>query len=65
MVEILIFVVAGIGALLIAGYSVHMVVGGLVSAESEEQIIFLVCAMVFGVMVYMAWDVVQRRAGKK
>ena len=65
MVEILIFLVAGIGALLIAGYSVHMVVGGLVSAESEKQIIFLVCAIVFGVMVYMAWDVVQRRAGKK
>ena len=65
MVEILIFLVAGIGALLIAGYSVHMVVGGLVSAESEKQIIFLICAIVFGVMVYMAWDVVQRRAGKK
>lgn len=65
MVEILIFLVAAIGALLIAGYSVHMVVGGLVSAESEKQIIFLVCAIVFGVMVYMAWDVVQRRAGKK
>ncbi len=65
MVEILIFLVAAIGALLIAGYSVHMVVGGLVSAESEKQIIFLVCAIVFGVIVYMAWDVVQRRAGKK
>lgn len=65
MVEILIFLVAGIGALIIAGYSVHMVVGGLVSAESEKQIIFIVCAIVFCAIAYMAWDVVQRRTGRK
>ncbi len=65
MVEILIFLVAGIGALFIAGYSVHMVVGGLVSAASEKQIIFIVCAIVFCVIAYMAWDVVQRRTGRK
>lgn len=65
MVEILIFLVAGIGALVIAGYSVHMIVGGMVSAESENRIIFIVCAIVFCVMAYMAWDVVQRRTGRK
>ena len=65
MVEILIFLVAGIGALVIAGYSVHMVVGGMVSAELENRIIFIVCAIVFCVMAYMAWDVVQRRTGRK
>ncbi len=65
MVEILIFLVAGIGALIIAGYSVHMVVGGQVSAESEKQIIFIVCAIVFCAIAYMAWDVVQRRTGRK
>ncbi len=65
MVEMLIFLVAGIGALFIAGYSVHMFVGGLVSSESEQRIIFAVCTLVFCVMAYMAWDVVQRRSGKK
>ncbi len=65
MVEILIFLVAGIGALFIAGYSVHMFVGGLVAQDTEKQIIFVVCAIVFCAMAYMAWDVVQRRTGKK
>ncbi len=65
MVEILIFLVAGIGALLIAGYSVHMFIGGLVSNDSEQRIIFIVCTLVFCVMAYMAWDVVQKRTGKK
>ena len=65
MLEILIYLVASIGALFIAGYSVHMVVGGLVSVESENKIIFLVCAVVFCVIAYMFWDVVQRRTGRK
>ena len=65
MVEILIFLVAGIGALFIAGYSVHMFVGGLVSNDSEQRIIFIVCTLVFCVIAYMAWDVVKRRTGRK
>lgn len=65
MLEILIYLVASIGALFIAGYSVHMFVGGLVSVESENKIIFLVCAVVVCVIAYMVWDVVQRRTGRK
>ncbi len=65
LVEILIFLVAGIGALFIAGYSVHMLTGGLISPELENQVIFIVCSIVFCVIAYMAWDVVQRRTGKK
>lgn len=65
IVEILIFLIAAIGALFIAGFSVHMIMGGLVSAELEHQIIFAVCAVLFCVIAYMAWDVVQRRTGKK
>lgn len=65
IVEVLIFLVAGIGGLFIAGYSVHMIAGGLVSVELENQIIFAVCSVVFCAIAYMAWDVVQRRTGKK
>ncbi len=65
LVEILIFLVAGIGALFITGFSVHMLTGGLVSPELEHRIIFVVCSIVFCAIAYMAWDVIQRRTGKK
>ena len=63
--EILIYVVVAISALFIAGYAVHMFIGGLVSPESEYQIIALACAVIVGVIGYMTWDVIQRRSGRK
>jgi hypothetical protein len=63
--EILIFTIAGIGALFITGYTVHMFVGGLVSAETENQLIILVCVLTACAIAYMAWDVVQKRTGRK
>jgi len=63
--EILIFSVAGIGALFMTGYAVHMFVGGLVSADTEHEIIIIVCSIALCAIAYMAWDVVQRRSGKK
>lgn len=63
--EILIFIVAGISALFITGFAVHMFVGGLVSPDTENQLIVLVCSLAFCVIAYMAWDVIQRRTGRK
>jgi len=63
--EILIYVVVAISALFIAGYAVHMFIGGLVSPESEYQIIALACVVIVGVIGYMTWDVIQRRSGRK
>jgi multisubunit Na+/H+ antiporter MnhB subunit len=63
--EILIYAVVAICALFVSGYAVHMFVGGLVSPEVEFQIIALVCLMIAAVIGYMAWDVFQRRSGKK
>jgi len=65
MFEILIFTAAGVGALFITGYAVHMFVGGLVSTETENQLIFIVCGLTACAIAYMAWDVVQRRSGRK
>ncbi len=63
--EILIYVVVAISALFITGFAVHMFIGGLVSPESEYQIITLACLVVAGVIGYMTWDVIQRRSGRK
>jgi hypothetical protein len=65
IVEILIYLVAAISALVITGYAVHMFIGGLVSPEAEYQFITLACLVVFGVIAYMTWDVIQRRKGRK
>lgn len=63
--EIFIYVVVAISALFITGYAVHMFIGGLVSPESEYQIIALACVVIVGVIGYMTWDVIQRRSGRK
>lgn len=65
MVEIITFLIAAVSALFITGFSVHMLAGGLVSPEAEDQLIMLVCLVELCVMGYMVWDVMQRRAGKK
>jgi multisubunit Na+/H+ antiporter MnhB subunit len=63
--EILIYAIVAITALFITGYTVHMFIGGLVSPEVEYQLIALVCLIIAAAIVYMAWDVIQRRSGKR
>lgn len=63
--EILIYAVVAISALFITGYAVHMFIGGLVSPESEYQLIAFACLIIVGVIGYMTWDVIQRRSGRK
>ena len=63
--EIIIFLLAAICGLFITGYSVHMFIGGLVSAETEQLLIAIICLLAASAMAYMAWDVIERRTGKK
>ncbi len=65
IVEVLIYLVAAISAVFIAGFSVHMFVGGLVSPEVENQLIVIVCLIVVCVTAYMAGDVIQNRSRRK
>jgi hypothetical protein len=63
--EILIYAIVAITSLFITGYAVHMLIGGLVSPEAEYVIIAIVCLIIVMVMGYMAWDVFERRSGRK
>lgn len=65
IVEALIFLLAAICGLIITGFAVHMFIGGLVSSETEYQIIAIICVLVAAAIGYMAWDVIQRRGGKR
>lgn len=59
--EIVLYTIVGLSALFIMGYSVHMFVGGLVSAELERRLVIGVCLLGLVVMAYMVWDVLRRR----
>jgi hypothetical protein len=63
--EILIYAIVAITALFITGYAVHMFIGGMVSPEVEYQFIALACLIIAAAIGYMAWDVIQKRSGKK
>lgn len=65
IVEILIYLVAAISAVFMAGFAVHMFVGGLVSPEVENQLIIIACLIVVCVTAYMAWDVIKSRLGRE
>ncbi len=63
--EALIYLVVALGSLMILSYAVHMLVGGLVKPETEYRLIAIVCILDIAAIGYMAWDVIQRRTGKK
>jgi len=63
--EILIYLIVAISSLFIMGFAMHMVVGGLVSPETEYLLITLICLADIAVIGYMAWDVIQRRTRRK
>jgi hypothetical protein len=59
--EVLVYAVVAASSLFISAYTVHMLVGGLISAESEYMWMSIVCSVVAVVIALMAWDVIRRR----
>jgi len=63
--EALIYLVVAISSLFILGFATHMLVGGLVSPETEYLLIELVCFADVIVIGFMTWDVIKRRKQHK
>jgi threonine/homoserine/homoserine lactone efflux protein len=59
--EALIYLVVAVSALFFMAYAVHMVLGGLVSTDTEYGIMAAVGVVGIAAMAYMAWDVIERR----
>ena len=59
--EIFFYALGALGALYILGYSVHMLVGGLVSPRTERLAIAAVVGAGVVAVAWMAWDVAKRR----
>ena len=55
--EIILYTLVGLTSLFILGYSVHMLIGGLVSPATERLIIIIACLIGVAAIALMAWDV--------
>lgn len=61
MKEVLVYIIAAVAGISILGYSVHMLIGGLVDPQTEQLVIVGACLLGVVVIGVMAWDVVRRR----
>jgi len=61
MKEIIILASVAVSSVFILGYSIHMLIGGLVSETTEQWIIVGACLIGVAVLTFMGWDIVRRR----
>lgn len=61
MKEIVILILVAASSIFILGYSIHMLIGGLVSARMEKWIITAACLLAFAIVSFMGWDIVRQR----
>ena len=61
MKEIIILILVAASSIFILGYSIHMLIGGLVSPNTEKWIITAACLFALAVVSFMGWDIVRQR----
>lgn len=59
--ELFIYAIVAASSLFLMTFVAHMMVGGLVSEQTEELVTWSLCAVVACVIGVMAWDVYRRR----
>jgi hypothetical protein len=64
MKEIIILTLVAISSIFILGYSLHMLIGGLVSPETEQLIITAACIVGTIIVAFMGWDIVRQRRSR-
>ncbi len=62
--ELLLYGTVAFASLVVTAFTVHMMVGGIVTEATEHLIMTGVCLVVLVVIAFMAWDVVKRRRGR-
>jgi hypothetical protein len=61
MKEIILLALVAISSIFILGYSLHMLIGGLVSPGTEQWIITVACVVGAIIVAFMGWDIVRQR----
>ena len=59
--EIILYTLAGLTSLFVLGYSVHMLIGDMVSPATERLAIAIACLIGVIVIGFMMWDVARQR----
>ena len=59
--EIILYALAAITSLFVLGYSVHMLIGDIVSPTTERWAITVACFIGALVITFMVWDVARLR----
>jgi Mn2+/Fe2+ NRAMP family transporter len=65
MKEIIILIIVAVSSLFILGYSVHMFIGGLVSASTEQWAIIIAVGIGFIVLTFLGLDIIKQRKIKR
>lgn len=61
MKETLILILVACSSVFILGYSIHMLIGGLVEPSTERWIITAACLTCSAVIIFMGWDILRQR----
>jgi len=59
--EVILYGIAGLTSVFVLGYSIHMLIGGMVSPATERWVITIACFICIVVIAFMAWDVARLR----
>jgi hypothetical protein len=63
--EIVIYAIVAASSLFLMTFVVHMMVGGIVSPQTERNLTIGLCTLVACLIGAMAWDVARRRRNRK
>ena len=64
MKNAIILIIVAISSLFILGYSIHMLIGGLVSEENERWAIIGVCTVGGIILTFMGIDIVKQQRNR-
>jgi threonine/homoserine/homoserine lactone efflux protein len=64
MKEAAILVLVAGSSIFILGYSVHMLIGGLVDKSTEQWIILGTCSVGVAILTFMGWDILRQRRSR-
>jgi len=64
MKEVAILTLVAFSAVFLLGYSIHMLIGGLVAERTESWIIGIACAIGVAIISFMAWDILRQRRAR-
>lgn len=64
MKEVVILCLVALSAVFLLGYSVHMLIGGLVTKNTESWIIGIACSVGITIITFMGWDILKQRRNR-